>query len=66
VIPTGRLVVRRSSKVVQRGVTLVDGRAVIVLRHQPSRAQRYSVSYQGSVATRPSASGTLEITVRRP
>lgn len=53
--PTGTLTVKRGTKVVKTGVTLVGGAAVIKLRRQPSGRQRYTVSYGGSDQVLPGA-----------
>jgi hypothetical protein len=61
--PTGTLTVRRGAKVVTRTVTLVGGRAVVVLRKQPVGTKRYTVLYGGSAQTLPSAA-TVKVRVR--
>jgi hypothetical protein len=61
--PTGILTVKRGTKVVNRGVVLVGGAAVIRLRRQPSGRQRYTVSYAGSDQVLPGAA-SVRVRVR--
>jgi hypothetical protein len=64
VTPTGTVFVRRGSRVVKAGVTLVGGRAVVVLRKQPSGVKRYTVGYSGSGQTLPATSPAIRVKVR--
>jgi protocatechuate 3,4-dioxygenase beta subunit len=59
--PPGTLTVKRGAKVVAGDVAVVDGRAVVKLRRQPSGARRYTVLYGGSAQTLP---GTSAVKVR--
>lgn len=62
-VPTGTVVVRRGTKVVKRAVALAGGKAVIVLRGQPSGWKRYSVVFGGAGPTLPSTSPTIRVNV---
>lgn len=61
--PTGTLTILRSGKVVKTGVTLVGGRATILLRRQPSGWRRYSVTFDGAAQTLSSSSPTFRVKV---
>lgn len=61
--PTGTLTVKRGTKIVKRGVALVDGAAVIRLRRQPAGTRRYTVSFGGSDQILPGAAA-MRIRVR--
>jgi hypothetical protein len=62
--PAGTISVRRGSRVVKREVVLAGGRAVVLLRKQPSGRQRYTVSYGGAGQTLPGTSPTVRVRVR--
>jgi hypothetical protein len=63
-VPTGTLTVRRGARVVKSGVVLVNGRATVVLRKQPSGTRRYTVVYGGSALTLPQTSPPVRVRVR--
>ena len=63
--PTGTVVVLRGTKVVKSDVVLVDGRAVVKLRHQPAGRRRYSVTYSGTSEMLPATSPTVVVKVRK-
>jgi hypothetical protein len=56
--------VKRGRKIVKPRVALVAGRAVVMLRHQPSGRKRYTVGYSGSQLTLPSTSAAVRVKVR--
>lgn len=62
--PGGTVSIKRGSKTIKSGVVLVDGVAVVKLRHQPSGKRKYSVVYSGTSKIASSTSPRLTIKVR--
>ena len=61
--PAGTILVKRGTTVIRKGVRLVNGRVVVLLKRQPAGRNVYRVFYTGSTQTLASSTGRVPILV---